>query len=319
MNNNPIISIIVPVYNTEKFLSKCIESILNQTFKDFELILVDDGSLDLCPKICDEYAQKDARIKVIHKKNGGLSDARNAGIEAACGEYLGFVDSDDYIKENMYEVLYNLISEYQADISICMAVSVDENSEPVWGGKATTAVFNGKDALYAMIFERRFAVNSWNKLYKRELFGELRFPVGMLYEDLATTYLLLDKCNVTVCTDLQLYAYVQRGGSIMSRDNFSLSADKIKIVQRMWDYFEDGEVKIRSGIVKYILSDIYRLAGCGNLLKNEEYTYELKKFVKNHSYEIFRNKYISVKDRCILYLYKLNPKMVQKLYNMRRG
>ncbi|MFR2551722.1 MAG: glycosyltransferase [Clostridioides difficile] len=127
----PKISIIVPVYNVEKYLEKCVRSILAQTFTDFELILVDDGSLDSSGAMCDQFAEQDQRVKVIHKENGGLSDARNAGIELATGEYLGFVDSDDYIADDMYELLYTNIVKEDADLSICGIYDVYEGKEPV--------------------------------------------------------------------------------------------------------------------------------------------------------------------------------------------
>ena len=125
--SKPLLSIIVPVYNVEKYIERCIKSILNQSFTNFELILVDDGSPDNCGKICDEYKKKDSRIKVIHKKNGGLSDARNAGIERAKGEYIAFVDSDDFINKYMYEILYKNAKKWDADISICNFKMVCEN------------------------------------------------------------------------------------------------------------------------------------------------------------------------------------------------
>ncbi|HEL7541574.1 TPA: glycosyltransferase, partial [Enterococcus faecalis] len=127
----PKISIIVPVYNVEKYLEKCVRSILAQTFTDFELILVDDGSPDSSGAMCDQFAEQDERVKVIHKENGGLSDARNAGIEIATGEYLGFVDSDDYIADDMYELLYTNIVKEDADLSICGIYDVYEGKEPV--------------------------------------------------------------------------------------------------------------------------------------------------------------------------------------------
>ncbi|HDT8053597.1 TPA: glycosyltransferase, partial [Enterococcus faecalis] len=149
----PKISIIVPVYNVEKYLEKCVRSILAQTFTDFELILVDDGSPDSSGAMCDQFAEQDQRVKVIHKENGGLSDARNAGIEIATGEYLGFVDSDDYIADDMYELLYTNIVKEDADLSICGIYDVYEGKEPV--EKQQQYIVLDKVAAMKMILEAK--------------------------------------------------------------------------------------------------------------------------------------------------------------------
>ena len=148
---SPKISIIVPVYKVEKYIHKCIDSILNQTFKDFELILVDDGSPDNCGKICDEYAKKDSRVIVIHKENGGLSSARNSGLDIARGDYIGFVDSDDYIENDMYELLYNLCEENNCDISSCSSIIHFPNKKVINGGHELI-IHNKKEILGCFLF-----------------------------------------------------------------------------------------------------------------------------------------------------------------------
>ena len=163
------ISVIIPVYKAEKFLPKCLDSVLSQTYKDLEIILIDDGSPDNCPKICDEYACKDKRIKVIHQKNQGVSVARNAGLKVATGKYIGFVDGDDYIELDMYEYLYNLISKDEASLSMCNTCQ-DEGyytSRPIKQSYIFTKIHN--------IFEIPDYVYIWNKLYKRDLIGDLKF------------------------------------------------------------------------------------------------------------------------------------------------
>ena len=183
---NPVISIIVPVYKVEKQLNKCIESILNQTFKDYELILVDDGSPDNCGHICDEYEKKDSRIKVIHKKNGGLSDARNAGLDIALGKYIGFVDSDDIIHPQMYEKLYNCINKSNLDIVQCKFKrfkSIEEININISDSELNFKEYNSQDAIIDLIDNNKINVNAWNKLYKRELFQNERYPKGKIHED----------------------------------------------------------------------------------------------------------------------------------------
>ena len=152
----PKISIIVPIYNVEKYLDKCVSSILNQTFTDFELLLVDDGSPDRCGEMCDEYAKKDSRVKVIHRKNGGLSAARNSGIDAACGKYIGFIDSDDYIEENMYEHLYDVITKYDADIACGGIFDTYPTKTTLLYEPLGPVCVNGEEA-YRIMMEGRFS------------------------------------------------------------------------------------------------------------------------------------------------------------------
>ena len=169
-----LISVIVPVYKVEKYLEKCIESVLKQTYTNLQIILVDDGSPDNCGKICDEYAKKDSRIEVIHKINGGLSDARNVGINRANGRYIGFVDSDDYIKEDMYEKLINLIKEYDADISICNLYDVIDGKEYVRNKDNGIHEYSRIDILKEILLDKNIQSYAWNKLYKKELFDEIK-------------------------------------------------------------------------------------------------------------------------------------------------
>lgn len=179
------ISVIVPIYNVEKYLPKCIESILNQSYNNLEIILVDDGSPDKCGEICDKYAEKDDRIKVIHKQNGGLSDARNVGFKTAVGDYISFIDSDDYLDVDMYSVMTETMKKYGCDIAECAVVSMfgDEKKYPK---TADTEVLQGKDALIKYLKTDgndipRTAV--WSKLFKKDIINDLTFPKGQIHED----------------------------------------------------------------------------------------------------------------------------------------
>ena len=157
-----LISIVIPVYKVEKYLEKCIESVLKQTYTNLQIILVDDGSPDNCGKICDEYAKRDSRIDVIHKVNGGLSEARNVGISKAKGRYIGFVDSDDYIKENMYEILLNLIKEYNADASICNLYDVIEGKEYIRNKNNGIQEYSRLDILKEVLLDKNIQSYAWN-------------------------------------------------------------------------------------------------------------------------------------------------------------
>lgn len=207
----PAISVIVPVYKVEKYLDRCVQSILSQTFSDFELILVDDGSPDNCGSMCDTYAKQDSRVQVIHKENGGLSDARNVGKAAAQGEYILFVDSDDYLKENTLEVLYNLIKKYNADIAvgeICNCYEKYQDSKPI---AVTSTVCSGTEALKSAL---QGTVSICGKLISRELASNHDFPVGRTSEDAFFTPQLLLDVRVAAVTNEMLYFYWHRSGSI---------------------------------------------------------------------------------------------------------
>ena len=231
----PLLSIIVPVYDVEHYLPKCIDSILAQTFTDFELILVEDGSPDNCPALCDAAAAKDARIRVIHQKNGGLSAARNAGLDVARGEWIGFVDSDDYIAPEMYETLYQTVQSTGADLALCDYVAVDETGAPcppMHTGLAQQS-FTGRELLknaYDLMVQL-----AWNKLYRRAIFAQLRYPEGKLNEDL---FLIPEVClqiQKAVVVPKTLYYYVQRDGSIMNGSKTLRHFDAAEAAQRYWE------------------------------------------------------------------------------------
>ena len=216
------VSIIVPIYNVSHYLKDCITSILNQTFKDYELILVDDGSTDDCSKICDEYELKDKRIKVYHKKNGGLSDARNFGINHSECDYISFIDSDDTIEPDMFDVLYKNISENEADVSICGLFDCYTDRKVPQCGEKSFGVLSGKEALKEALAGKKFSVNAINKLYKRELFKDIMFPKGKLSEDAFTIPRILANAKRIVYTTEPKYNYMHRVGTITT-SNFKIN------------------------------------------------------------------------------------------------
>lgn len=218
---NPEISVIVPVYKVEQYLPRCIQSILRQTYKNIEAILVDDGSPDGCGAICDEYAKEDSRVQVLHKPNGGLSSARNAGIEQARGHYIAFVDSDDWIDADMLEILYNAVKKYDAQIAECSFRSIYPNCIREETA-CTAACIEGTnlDALEGILDWNHFKSVAWNKLYARETIGDIRYPLGKLHEDEYTTYKFFYNAEKLVYVDVSKYNYnCTRTDSIMT-DNF---------------------------------------------------------------------------------------------------
>lgn len=227
-DNMPLISIIVPVYKVEKYLKQCVESILAQTYRNFELILVDDGSPDTCPALCDEFAKVDPRVIVIHKTNGGLSDARNAGLDVAHGEYVGFVDSDDFIAPNMYKVMLHAAKENNADFVLCNYMRVDQCGAQIVGAEeqqyATNQTYGKNEFIHELLQPYGgYYVVAWNKLYRKSLFHDLRFPVGKQHEDEYVIHHIIGNSEVIASVQDCLYYYRQREDSIMAR-GFSIKS-----------------------------------------------------------------------------------------------
>jgi len=218
-----MISIIVPIYKVEPYLRQCIDSILNQTYKDIEVLLIDDGSPDMCGIICDEYAEKDNRIRVFHTENRGLASARNLGLLEARGQYIGFVDSDDWIEPEMYEIMSGLLRETDADICTC-GLWHDSGINNEKNGFNKT-IYNEEEALEAMI-DGEIKTALWNKLYRTQIFTGIAFPAGKVFEDIATIHFLISKSRKVTVSDAPLYHYRQRSGSIT----------KVRTAQSLIDY-----------------------------------------------------------------------------------
>ena len=211
-----LISIIVPVYKVEPYLDRCVRSIVEQTYSNLEIILVDDGSPDNCGAMCDAWAEKDSRIKVIHKENGGLSDARNAGMAIASGTYMGFVDSDGYIAPEMYQLLYERMTQDGSDISTCGVEMVYEDGTPSQPlTRSGRYVLDCASAMEAIISESLLKQPVWYKLYKTELVRNIPFPVGKYHEDVFWSYQAIGQAKKVSVFDTPCYYYTQRSGSIM--------------------------------------------------------------------------------------------------------
>ncbi len=242
--NYPLISIIVPVYQVEKYLEKCINSILSQTYKNLEIILVDDGSTDNCPAICDRFQDKDSRIKVIHQDNGGLSHARNVGLEISTGDFIGFVDSDDWIEPNMYENLLSALQETGADIAVCNRLDDFEDSK-----LTSSHMISIKRKLYSSIEALRKIIKDedilhdtvWNKLYKRIILLGISFPDGKIHEDILWTAKIIGKAKLLVCLDYPYYHRLQRPDSLTHNDKLILKRiyDKIEMYKQRLKYIHE--------------------------------------------------------------------------------
>lgn len=309
------ISIIVPVYNVEKYLKKCIESIINQTYSNLEIILVDDGTKDNSGMICDEYAQKDNRIKVIHKENGGLSDARNAGMRMATGEYIAFVDGDDYIENDMYEFLYNELKKENADISICNRYLAYENGTIKNIEKhKTRKILNNVEGLIELNSFTSFDMAVWDKLYKKEIFNGIEFPKGKNFEDYYVMHKIIAKASKIVYNSTPKYYYVQRENSISRNKDISFAFALIDASYEQISFFEENFPEIlyiAKSHQAYIAIAIYNEFIRYNQTCDRKK--ELKQIVTKNLKYIIKNKYIPTKKKIQAIIFKLSIPLYEKI------
>jgi glycosyltransferase involved in cell wall biosynthesis len=247
---NPEISIIVPVFNVEKYLSRCIESILNQTFRDFELILINDGSSDDSGNICDEYYRNYGDfITLIHQDNGGLSKARNVGLKRAVGKYITFIDSDDFISKDFLEVMYHYMINYNIDFVACNFILYKCGELPVVDFSQDNYVLLNMNSYFLKVIENPRLTSAWGKLYTHELFREIQFPEGKIMEDMFVLPKLLQRAKSTILSSLHLYYYNQIGESI-TRSPFR--KEKLDMIEALdeWVNFADNHLPELKDIVK---------------------------------------------------------------------
>lgn len=315
---NELISVVVPIYNVEQYLSRCIESILNQTYNNIEIILVDDGSSDSCPQICDKYKEKKENILVVHQKNKGLSAARNTGIKLAHGKYICFVDSDDYINPNMLSVLHHNLVNYNCEISCCGHTDIYESGNINKNGKNVNKIeiYSSKEALRVYMYTQKIDVVAWNKLYLKELFKDIAYEEGKLFEDHFTTYKLLDKAKRIVNTTQLLYYYCKRsnsiGGTAFSVKNYQLKEaidiERKFILSKYPDLIHD--INICYVIWLVVLYDKIILSN----LEDDNLLNLIRKIVLKEKKQVFFSSEISVTKKIQLYMLLGNRKMYKKFY-----
>ena len=273
--SEPLVSVIVPIYNVETYLRECVDSILRQTYSNLEIILVEDGSPDKCPEICDEYAKKDNRVKVIHQNNGGLAHARNVGIANSNGDYLTFIDSDDYVSYDYVESLYKGIVEYGADISTASLI-VLKGSKPLGATLERKSFVKMTKTDYFKAYVSIKAeksmpfITAWNKLYKKELFEGIKYPKGKLYEDAFTTYKLIDKAKKIVYSTSKLYYYRLNPQSILGQSFEEKHLEMTEAFRSGMNYFNKKNENDLSDmfVPPLLMRDIYCWWGAKTILKN---------------------------------------------------
>ena len=316
MVNNELISIVVPVYNVEKYIEKCVNSITNQVYNNLEIILVNDGSTDNSGKLCDSLSKLDDRIKVYHKENGGLSDARNYGVERANGKYIGFVDSDDFIDSDMYKTLYDVIKRENADVAECNMKIVYPNSARQYTTKKYYRVCNEIEYIKEYLVLEKIFGSVCTKLIKSEIAKTLTFPKGKLYEDTFYHYDLLEKASKYVIFDIPFYNYMMRENSITNNEFNKKMLDLIEIndrlhskVYRMYPTLKE-EADCRQMYAYF--SVLNRILLVNDFKKNKYYAPILSYFKCNFK-KLIRNRYINKNRKLALILILINTNLYKKV------
>lgn len=315
-----LISVILPIYNVSDYLDRCMKSVINQTYKNIEIIMVDDGSTDDSALKCDEYKEKDDRIVVFHKENGGLSDARNYGIKRASGDYITCVDSDDFVDLDYIEYLYSLITKYNVKMSICQHRVLYSNGKVKEFGKSGEEVLLSKKCLERMLYHDVIDTSAWAKLYDRSLFSDVEYPKGKLFEDIGTTYKLMLQCNNVAVGYESKYNYIIRRDSIV---NCSFNPKKFDLLE-MTDKMADDVLKIYPDLEKAVLRRrVYARFSTLNQMPNvPDFEKERKAiicFITKYAHNVAYDPKTPMRDRMAILLLRLNYNIYQTVWNFRKA
>lgn len=322
VNLNSLVSVIVPIYGVELYLDNCIKSIIRQTYKNLEIILVDDGSPDRCGSICDSYAEKDIRIKVIHKENGGLSDARNTGIKIAKGDYITCIDSDDYVSNDYIEYLLYKIQENNADMSICGLIKTAKTNESKQEDHNITKEYTSEEALAVMLYACEFTTSACGKLYRKELFDGVEYPIDKYSEDMFTTYKLIVKSSKIVYGDRVCYYYLYRPGSILT-GSFSLKhLDVFEALHIIRDTVlincsKSTQRAYKSQIVSSMAELLNKKIPKEILSENNDLWIEAKKYILNVLLNQKCSKRVRMQALLMLFGKKISTMVIVKYYNLK--
>ena len=318
---NPKISVIVPVYNSGKYIKRFIESIISQTYRQLEILLIDDGSTDGSGYICDLYEKRDSRIKVFHKENSGVADSRNYGVDNATGEFIAFIDSDDWVDKNLYMELIKSVEKYNADIAVCNFKRI-LNEEEKLKDSSIEEIYTGEEALWQMFGERNSQLISvvWNKLYKRYIFENMRFPKGRIHEDEFLNPKLLYKANKIVYINKELIYYRKTPNSIINSEFKENKIDYLYVLDDRSKFFLDNR-----------LYNLYEVCRKCELNVNIEFYYKVKNSsIKNKKYELKRitntvnnikkelNNKLSIKDKIRINLFIFTPSIYNYVTNLKK-
>ena len=313
---NELISIIVPVYNVERYLEKCVNSIINQTYKNLEIILVDDGATDSSGNMCDELAKSDNRIKVYHKENGGLSDARNYGVERATGDYIGFVDSDDYIDSEMYEKLYEAIKKENVDVAECSLKVIYPGKIELFTDEKYYKVLGKTEYLEEYLTIKKIFGSVWTKLIKSDVAKKLVFPKGKLYEDTYYAYDLIEKVDRYVIMNNPYYNYLMRENSITNAKFNPRILDLIEIVEKFHKTTYENYPGLKEAAdcrKMYAYFSVLNSILLEENYRDNEYYSEILNYFKRNYISLLKNKYINHNRKLSVILIKLNIDLYRKV------
>lgn len=305
--DTPLISVILPIYNIEQYLSKCMDSLFHQTYENLEFVMIDDGSGYECAKHVDEYLNRDDRVVVYHKENGGLSDARNYGIIRAKGEYITCVDPDDFVDKDYVEYLYRILKKYHAKMSIAQHRVRYDNGSVRENGALGDEQIDTKTCLERMLYHDVIDTSAWGKLYHCSLFDTIKYPKGKLFEDIATTYRLMMQCEYIAVGYESKYNYIFHDNSIV---NGAFKPAKFDLLE-MTDSMALEVVKCYPELKEAVLRrQVYaRFSTLNQMLETEEYENERKKiirFIKKNSRCVLQDKKIPKRDRVAIYILRIS-------------
>ncbi|MBU5337314.1 glycosyltransferase [Intestinibacter bartlettii] len=311
-----IISVIVPIYKVEEYLERCINSILNQTYKNLEIILVNDGSPDKCPNICEEYAKKDDRIKVIHKQNGGLSDARNYGLNIAIGKYISFVDSDDYIEKNMYQDMINELRMKKADIVSCAINNV--YSDRSVSSDIEERVYDTESALKDLILGKNLNQTVWNKLYKKDVINGILFEKGKINEDDFWTYQVFANSKKIITLNKVLYNYIHRESSIMGQGYSEKNLNGLEARYNQYKFIEKNYPKLnliaKKSVFFYAIFLYQKLLISKHDINNSYMC--IQEYLKEINFNDKERKQLTIKEKIWVFMGKKSMYFTCKIRNL---
>ena len=315
MQNAPVVSIVLPVYNIKDYLEKCMNSLFNQTYPNIEMILVDDGSTDGSEALCDRFAEKDVRVIVLHKSNGGLSDARNYGIRKARGKYITCVDPDDYVDCDYVEYLLHLVEKYHTKMAICQHRVQYPNGRVKDFGNKGEEVLRNHDCIERMLYHDVIDTSAWAKLYEKALFENVEYPVGKLFEDIGTTYALMLQCRKIAVGYESKYTYILRNNSIV---NSSFKRSKLDLLE-MTDHMGRDVQKVYPDLEKAVIRRrVYaRFSTLNQMLDVSECETDKRKiisFIKHFRKEILFNNKVPKRDKIATFLLSIDYKVYRILW-----
>ncbi len=328
LNVKPLVSIIIPVYNVEKYLDKCIASVVNQTYTNLEIILVDDGSPDNCPAICDAWKERDPRINVIHQSNGGLSHARNEGLKLAIGEFIGFVDSDDWIEPDMYEILLTVMQETEADITICKYQKESNNLKESISipNSPERQICTSEEALELLISSNnKISTAVWDKLFRRQVIGEIHFAEGKIFEDSLWTAQVIGAAQTIITIDIPLYHYFFRSDSLAHNVN-NLKCrfrDMTEMLERRIQYLHEKYPSLENlAIAKYQVYCCYNYIQISLNLSQYDTDGSIRQFLYNSFCKWGGNKNFTIgryKLGVVCLVFRFCPLLLPYIYSLYRN